>query len=216
MARPGITEAQVFEAAETLTASGQTVSPSAIRTLLGTGSYTTISTHLATWRETQSATGTGTDGPEMPEPVERAARMFWGSAWKSAQQSLQSDRDALESARRDMVRERQEMSAEIARLENETTRLLEAEQQHRSAREQAEQKRHDAEEAIQHLRVDNARLEERANAAEARASSMQTEFDKLYERFQELSNKIVPVKPARPRRKATGKSPAPSGDEVAD
>jgi alanyl-tRNA synthetase len=62
----------------------------------------------------------------MPETVGRAARAFWGVAWKEAQQEVKGERDALDAVRRELDRDRRDMSAEIARLEAETAHQAEA------------------------------------------------------------------------------------------
>lgn len=209
MARQGITEEQVIEAAEALAASGQPVTVSAVRESLGSGSYTTINAHLGKWRAAGGTAATGGDAPDMPEGVGRAARVFWGTAWKAAQEGIQGEREALDAARRDMARERQDMAGEIARLEAETARQSEAAQQLKDALDTAEQARREAEAATHALQVENARLEERAKAAEGRAEGVQTELDKLHERFQELAAKVSAPAVARSRKKPEGKPSEP-------
>lgn len=118
MARQGVTEQEITEAAESLAQAGQPVTVSAVRDLLGTGSYSTINQHLAKWRDAN--TGRKADGvPDMPESIGRTMRQLWGVAWNEAQDGIKAEREALEAARREMERERHDMAAEIARLEAE-------------------------------------------------------------------------------------------------
>lgn len=120
MARQGISEQQVIDAAEALAQEGQAVTVSAVRDRIGSGSYSTINDYLGKWRE--ASAGRKTDGaPDMPESVGRAMRQLWAAAWKEAQDGIRTEREALETARRDMERERRDMTAEIARLETENT-----------------------------------------------------------------------------------------------
>lgn len=183
MARQGVTEQQVIEAAEGLAANGQPVTVSAVREALGgTGSYSTINPLLAKWREASGGQRSGGDVPDMPEPVGRAARAFWGAAWKEAQDGIKGDREALDAARRDMARERQDMTGEILRLEAENARQAEELERRGAALDQAEAARRAAEEAANGLRVDNARLDERAKAAEGTADTLRADNARLEER----------------------------------
>ena len=183
MARVGITEQQVIEAAEGLAGSGQAVTVAAVRDALGgTGSYSTINPLLAKWREGSGGGRVGSDIPDMPETIGRAARAFWGAAWKEAQDGIQGEREALDAARRDMNRERQDMTAEITRLEGENTQQAEELDRLRDALDKSEAARRAAEEATNALRVDNARLDERAKAAEAIAQGLRADNARLEER----------------------------------
>lgn len=51
MARKGITQAQVFNAADAISAAGQNPTVASTRAKLGTGSFTTITAHLRAWKE---------------------------------------------------------------------------------------------------------------------------------------------------------------------
>ena len=212
MARGGITEQQVIDAAEGLAACGQAVTVAAVREALGgTGSYSTINPLLAKWREGSGGKGAASDVPDMPEGVGRAARAFWGAAWKEAQTSLQGERETLDAARRDLARERQDMTTEILRLEEENTRQADELDRLREALAKAEAERMDAKEAAQALQVENARLDERAKAAEAHGTGLQDELDKLHKRFQELAAKIAPPAPENPKpRKKTPEDTKPA------
>lgn len=51
MARKGITQAQVFNAADAISSTGQNPTVASVRAKLGTGSFTTITAHLRAWKE---------------------------------------------------------------------------------------------------------------------------------------------------------------------
>jgi hypothetical protein len=186
MARVGISEQQVIEAAEQLAQSGQAVTVSAVREVIGSGSFSTINGHLAKWRESGDARKPA-DVPDMPDPVGRAVRQLWTAAWKEAQDGIKTEREGLDAARREMERERRDMANEITRLETENG--AQAEALTRLSGQLAEQTtaRNDAEKANNELKIDNARLDERAKAAEGRAGELRSELDKLHGRFQELA-----------------------------
>ena len=71
MGKKGITERQVFDAIDILLASGETPTATSIRHHLGTGSLTTISMHLNTWKNTRQPA----EAPIEPPPI-AALRML--------------------------------------------------------------------------------------------------------------------------------------------
>lgn len=165
MARPGITEQEVIDAAETLTQAGEAVTVVAVRDVIGSGSFSTINTFLTKWKDT--AGSRKADGvPEMPESVGRAMRQLWGAAWKEAQDGLRIERDALEAARRDMERERRDMAQEIARLETQTEGQGEEIKQQAAALAEKDAALGSAHATNQNLMLENARLDERVKASE--------------------------------------------------
>ncbi|QSA99327.1 DNA-binding protein [Methylococcus sp. EFPC2] len=186
MARIGISEQQVFEAAEQLLQSGQAVTVSAVREVIGSGSFSTINVMLGKWKETNDHRRP-TDAPDMPESVARAMRQLWGAAWKEAQDGIKAEREALEAARRDMERERRDMAAEISRLETENAAQAETMARLTVSLEDKAAALDQAEKAETVLRIENARLDERAKAVESRAEDLKQELAELHRRFLELA-----------------------------
>ncbi len=200
MARQGISEQQVIEAAEQLAQSGQAVTVSAVREVIGSGSFSTINGYLAKWKDSTDK-GKAADVPDMPEAVGRAMRHLWGAAWNEAQSGIKAEREGLEAARREMERERRDMAQEIARLEaenaaqgDELARLKEQLTAETAAKTKAEAE-------LNTLRVENARLDERAKAAESRGDELRQELGQLNARLQELAATVKPE---------SGKKPKPS------
>lgn len=77
--RGSITAAQVFEAADALVAQGREVTPTALLTSLGSGSFTTIYKHLEAWEESRKSAITDR-AAVIPEAVLSA----FGAAWRAA------------------------------------------------------------------------------------------------------------------------------------
>lgn len=201
MARIGISEEQVIAAAQELASSGQAVTVSAVREVIGSGSFSTINGHLAKWRESGGGARPVSDVPDMPESVARSARAFWGTAWNEAQQAIKGEREALDAARRGMDVERRDMASEIARLETENSQQAAELVALRAQLAQVDGERKAAQEQAQGLRVENARLDERAKAAEGRGEGLQQELDKLHARLQELAQRVEPKASAGKARK---------------
>lgn len=215
MARQGITAQQVYETAEHLIENGQPVTVPAIREVLGTGSFSTISAHLAKWKEAGGSRRPVADVPEMPDPVERAARAFWATAWKDAQGDLHREREALDLTRREMEREKGDMAAEILRLETENGTLSDTLARLQHDLEEQTAARATAEATTSALRIENARLDERAKAADALTEELRGELKEVHARFRELSERVTRETPRpQPVRASRTKTPSSqSGSE---
>jgi len=172
MARQGISKEQVYAAASDLRDEGVAPTVQAVRARIGSGSYSTINTHLATWKAEAADQALG-DIPVVPDKVQDAFNRIWATAARSAQEDVEAQRDALETMRREIDKDRASMAEEIERLEND----LEATTT-KAARVQAElaKERESAEKQVLEsfkLNIDNARLsailDEKVKSAQAQA-----------------------------------------------
>lgn len=202
MARQGLSQEQIFTAAQTLLDRGQNVTVSAIRDTLGSGSYSTISTHLAKWREANDNTKPA-DIPSIPETVVQSMGQVWAVAWKEAQALIKAERDGLELARRDMEREKQDMDVEITRLEAENNVQGGQIESIESLLAEKEKALNAALASENQLKIDNARLDERVKLLESRAGELKEELGKLHSRLQEATAKT----------KVTSRTKKKSGDD---
>jgi chromosome segregation ATPase len=195
MARQGITQDQVYEAATALREEGTAPTVQAVRNRIGSGSFSTINRHLSEWRE-ENAGQAVADIPDIPDTVQEAFRRIWVRASQSAQEGFDAQREALEAMRQEMERERASMAEEIERLEQaleesgEKAAQLEADL--RAAQEDGQEKAGQ----ITALSVENARLDERVKASDARSSELKGQLADLQDKFAEA------VKAAQPRKTA--------------
>lgn len=111
-----ITTADIHSAADSLVAEGKAPTLVNVRALLGSGSYSTLSAGMASWREHQAAQ----PAPMQEPPPAAVADKFngllaevWGAALGMANARLATEREALDAARIELERERQE-AAELA------------------------------------------------------------------------------------------------------
>lgn len=202
MARPGITQDQVFTAANQLREDGVQPTVQAIRERLGSGSFSTITQHLATWREEHAAQAVA-EIPPIPERVQSAFDQAWAAATRSAQEMMEKEREALDALRQQMEREKREMASEIERLEGvveaSDQRLERLEQELGEARlsaQQVQERQQAAQQQMTDLRIENARLDERAKGAEEHAG-------KLEALVTSLEAKLTPKVPAKRTAKAS-------------
>ena len=199
MARAGISQEQVFEAIEGLMQDNHPVTVSSVRDKLGSGSYSTISTHLAAWRKVNEGRK-ASDYPDMPDTVDKAFKQVWAMAWKTSQDSIQAEREALALARKKMELESKDLEDEIARLEAEN--IAQADKIKKADDELSEKEKtlSDTQNAVNALKIENARLDERVKSSENLAGELKDELNRLHSRLQEATGKKT-----EPRgRKKTG------------
>ena len=199
MARVGITGEQVFYAADELREEGIAPTVQTVRARIGSGSFSTINAHLGAWKA-QNTGAAVADIPAMPEKVQEAFTRIWATAARSAQEGFEAQREALEAARRDMDRERASMAEEIERLERALEEQMAMVETLTAQRDTAATARNEAETRATALTVENARLEERASAAEKWAGELKDQFAGLQEKLAEAVKQTA--KPRTTRKKA--------------
>lgn len=109
MARKGITYDQVANAAAAIKARGTEPTIAAIRVELGgEGSYTTISAHLAKWRDNRASDGDAVDLP--PDEIQNSFMEAGIKAWNVAKKYAREEISALKQEHSD---EKKKLSAEL-------------------------------------------------------------------------------------------------------
>ena len=203
MARQGIKKEQVYNAAAELREEGIAPTVQAVRERIGSGSFSTINTHLAKWKAENAAQGPA-DIPAMPEKVQEAFTRIWATAARSAQEDVETQREALEAMRREMDKERAEMAAEIQRLESALEEARGRAEQLETALSTERQAGEEKEQQLTELRIEGARLDERVKAAEARSSELKDQLEGLQAKFADLAKfqkaRTTPKKKATPAR----------------
>lgn len=129
ISRTPVTLDEVFSAAETLVANGENISVLNIHSLIGRGSYTTITRHLKIWKEQFGEDGTPKQSPiSLPSDLESEGmsmlKNFWEMAVKNEQQAVERERQALaekevelEQRAEDILRNVDTIKAEIEHIQ---------------------------------------------------------------------------------------------------
>lgn len=103
-----ITKEQIFEACERIFSEGKTPRIEAIRTILGSGSYSTIGKYLREWKE-QSPDRADVTATEIPQELTSAAydalKPVLTLIWDKASESVDSERIKTLEAENDRLRE---------------------------------------------------------------------------------------------------------------
>lgn len=118
--RRGVSENDVWRAADALLLEGRRPTIEAVRRYLGGGSPNTVTPYLDTWYK---GLGKRLQDPRafaapagIPEPVAAAAAHFWESALAVARGELTAERDALALAQRRLIEEQEALQAESKRM----------------------------------------------------------------------------------------------------
>ncbi len=122
MARPGISPEQILQTIQQLESTGTEATVTAIRDRLGTGSFTTISQVLQSWRHERARTSRP-PVPELPDSVAGLFRQLWAESWRAADAIGAIEREAAAQDRAAHEAEAQEMQNEIGRLEQSLSSL---------------------------------------------------------------------------------------------
>lgn len=204
MAREGITQAQVFNAADAISSAGQNPTVASIRAKLGTGSFTTITAHLRAWKEQVITSEPETS--DVPEEVTaalgRAAEIVWKAANEHFARELAALRKAADDNTLKAYAEADEARAEIERLEE----VVENDRETITA--QAEHVQDLAEKytalrnIIESLKTERAELRTELKAADARIKEQS-----------DLLRRLVPEKKTGPAPK---RKPRPAAEPVTD
>jgi uncharacterized protein YhaN len=186
VARQGVSKEQVFKAASALNDEGIVPTVQAVRERIGSGSFSTISNHLADWKA-ENAGRAPANIPEMPDKVMGAFQQVWATAAVVAKEGVETQRQALEVIRRQMQQEKVEMTAEINRLEK---ALEDAQTKVEGLKKELEAEREGRavmEKQVAGVNIENARLDERAKAAEERATEFKEQVDDLQAKFAQVA-----------------------------
>ena len=197
MAREGISKAQVFNAADAISAAGQNPTVAGVRAKIGTGSFTTITAFLREWKE-QALNQEAAEALDVPEEVTqalgRAAEIVWKAANEHFARELAALRKAADEHALAYMAEAQEAADEIHRLERENLDQSERIASLLNTVSQAEDLMEQRDEKTRHLVQELGEMRAAAKAADARIKEQA-----------ELLRRLVPEKgtgskPKRTRR----------------
>lgn len=127
----GITQDQVNQAADAITAAGERPTVERIRAHLGTGSPNTVTRMLDAWRQGLSERlRQASLLPELPDEVGQAMTALWTQALQhartQAQQEVQAEREALQCATNDLDARTSEQAAQLSAAEADKAKSIEA------------------------------------------------------------------------------------------
>lgn len=172
----GLTDDQVFAAADAIAARGERPTQDKVREALGGGSFATIGPALRRWRDAQEESAQ-LAGVDVPDTVESRGRELLALVWREASTRAQAGHAALQSAVADLERAVEEAEAEGTRAVATVETELEKERADRAA---LDRRVRDLELELAGLRAVADRVEKaesRADRAEARADKLEAKAD---------------------------------------
>lgn len=112
MARPGVTYNEVSNAAQQLVASGKTPTIESIRIILGTGSNSTLGSHLKTWKASQDLTQQVVAKENLPEELVATMKGLWQLVMNQAEDKIQTIKQSTKQELERLAKERQTLQQE--------------------------------------------------------------------------------------------------------
>ena len=174
--RRGISEKDVWNAADALLLEGRRPTIEAVRLKFGRGSPNTITPYLDTWfkglgKRLQDP-GAFASAAAVPEPVAAAATHFWEAALAAARQEIANERAAVDAERAELAADRKELTAQRAAFEASEKALLES---LRLARDQVTEALRQAQAMEERARTFEADARRLADEARAQRQALENE-----------------------------------------
>ncbi|MBB5379001.1 nitrogen regulatory protein PII [Deinococcus metalli] len=191
-----MTMEDVAPVAEALHAQGQRVTAATVRSVLGTGSLTTLTTLVREWETTQAASQAQATAAVAPSPLppqvaqvlERATQDIWAMACEVADQRLQGERDHHLQQLAEAMAAQTEAAAfsdtVVAQVEDLTARITELNDQLAAALQREEQGAVERAVVVQELAAAREALQgatTRVAGLEAHTADLNTELQRLHE-----------------------------------
>lgn len=180
MARKGISFDQVSNAATAIQARGMEPTVGMIRNELGTGSFTTISQHLARWKADRIAAGAVEVVRTMPEELENAL-MEMGSAFFG---------EVSRDAERKILAARQECADKVREAEGK-------EAAYKQEVEDLQQELDEVRAAMEKLQMDNNNKDRRIAALDAENKARVAMFNELSASLKQQPGKTKAAQPTK-------------------
>lgn len=172
----GLSDEQVFAAADAIAARGDRPTQEKVREALGGGSFATIGPALRRWRDAQEEAAQ-LAGVDVPDSVEARGRELLALVWREASSRAQAGHAALQAAVADLEQAVEDAEAEGTRA----VAMVETElEEERTARAELDRRVRDLELELAGLRAVAGRVEkaeDRADRAEARADKLEVKAD---------------------------------------
>src|SRR5438105_4376843 len=151
MARPGVTYLDVSHVAQQLVAAGRTPTIETIRIALGTGSNSTLGTHLRTWKSKQDQTQQIATKENIPEELISALKGVW-------ERVMNQSEDKIQSVQQETQQELTKLKEEIQRLQQDNSYWQQQHQQTKQERDGFAHEKSAIEQLLTHSKIEIAAL----------------------------------------------------------
>lgn len=179
MARPGVTYLDVSNAAQQLVAAGRTPTIETIRIELGTGSNSTLGTHLKTWKSKQDSTQQIATKENIPEELISALKGVW-------ERVMNQSEDRIQLIHRETQQELLQLRQEVQRLQKDNAVSQQQYQQAKQERDGFAHEKSAIEQMLANAKIEIATLTEKLAGAEQQNQEKQAHMDGLQRQNQQI------------------------------
>lgn len=180
-----ISEENVHWAASDIFREGKPVTISSVRERLGSGSFSTISKFLDSWRAKQAQ---DTEVPEMSELFKVNMRKIWEITYRDVEKSFQEKKEALHQEKVKLEEEKKALLHEIEKLEidnsSKSKRTKDIEELLQKERDEFEKRLASGYKALGSL----SHLEEKVRSLQAQLDEAKKRAERFESKLLEISN----------------------------
>jgi chromosome segregation ATPase len=178
MARPGVTYIEVSNAAQQLIASGRAPTIETIRIALGTGSNSTLGTHLRTWKSKQDQTRQIATKENIPEELISALKGVW-------ERVMNQSEDRVQSIHQESQQELIQLRLEVQRLQKDNAVSQQQYQQIKQERDGLAHEQSVVTQLLANAKIEMAILSEKLVGTEQQNKEKQARIDELHRQNQQ-------------------------------
>lgn len=183
MARPGVTYHEVSIIAQRLIAAGKNPTIDAIRIELGTGSNSTLGTHLRTFKERQTQTQQLATKENIPEELIAVIKGLWERVMNQSEEKIQTIQ--------------QETAQDVTQLRQEVQSLLQSnaewQQQFQKTKQERDALVHEKstlEQLLANSKVEAAAMIEKLNGHEQKVAEKQIRIEELHKQHKQTQTNL--------------------------
>lgn len=183
MARPGVTYLDVSNAAQQLVAAGRTPTIETIRMTLGSGSNSTLGTHLRTWKSKQDQTQQIASKENIPEEFISALKGVWERVMNHAE-------DKIQVIHQETQQELIQFREDITRLQKDHAASQQQLQQIKQERDVLTNEKSALEQWLADAKIEIATLSEKLLGADQQNLEKQARIDELHRQNQQAQTNL--------------------------
>lgn len=183
MARPGVTYLDVSNAAQQLVAAGRTPTIETIRIALGTGSNSTLGTHLRTWKSKQDQTQQIAIKENIPEELISALKGVW-------ERVMNQSEDRIQTIHQETQQELMQLKQEVQRLQKGNAISQQQYHQIKQERDGFVHEKAAVEQLLTNAKIEIATLSEKLAGTDQQNQEKQARIDELHRQNQQVQTNL--------------------------
>lgn len=183
MARPGVTYLDVSNAAQQLVAAGRTPTIETIRIALGTGSNSTLGTHLRTWKSKQDQNQQIAIKENIPEELISALKGVW-------ERVMNQSEDRVQTIQQESQQILMQLKQEVQRLQKDNAILQQQYLQTKQERDGFAHEKSAVGQLLTNAKIDIATLTEKLAGFEQQNQEKQARIDELHLQNQQIQTNL--------------------------